>query len=130
MNEAKAKQLALQIAESRAAIKEHEDIVKEKQAELVKMMGEDEVFPFQEGGYSYTTTKVAGSKTVLDQPSLKKKIGALWWNKLSPRVLDMKRLEAAMVQNEGLSTIVASCATEVPSTPYVKVTRRKQKRGE
>lgn len=66
-------------------------------------------------------TKVQGIRTIIDEISLKKKLGAKAWEHVSTRVLDKKKLEAHIATGEVDPLVVAECSTEQPNKPYLKL---------
>lgn len=66
-------------------------------------------------------TLIEVSRIVINEPALKKKIGAEMWNKVTKRVLDKPKLEAAMALGEVDPNTVASVSEEVPNKPYIRL---------
>ena len=66
-------------------------------------------------------TKVQGIRTIIDEISLKKKLGAKAWEHVSTRVLDKMKLEAHIATGEVDPLVVAECSTEQPNKPYLKL---------
>jgi len=66
-------------------------------------------------------------KQVIDEEKLKKQLGAKAFNKLTRRVLDEEKLEAAITLGEVDPNVVAAC-TEFIDTPYLEA-RLKHKEG-
>lgn len=69
-------------------------------------------------------TRVAGARMILDEPRLKKILGARLFNRATKRVIDKKKLEDLITKGEVKSLDVASCMDEVTNKPYIKVTKR------
>lgn len=70
---------------------------------------------------SVKATKIQAVRTTIDESSLKKSLGDKIWLKVSVRVLDKKRLEAAIAHGEVDPLVVAECSTETESAPYIKL---------
>ena len=73
-------------------------------------------------GRQIKVTKVQGIRTIIDEGSLKSKLGAKMWNKVSTQVLDKKKLEAHIATGDIDPLLVADCSTEQTNKPYVKLT--------
>lgn len=67
-------------------------------------------------------TKVQGTRTAIDENSLKRSLGEKLWLKVSTRVLDKKKLEAFVSTGEVDPLVVAECSTESATSPYIKLT--------
>lgn len=62
------------------------------------------------------------SKTyALDEPRLKKRVGAKLWNKISTRRFDKRKGAAFIASGELTEAIVAECTTENPGKKFIKV---------
>lgn len=73
-------------------------------------------------GRNIKVTKVQGVRVIIDEISLKKRLGAKSWEHVSTRVLDKKKLEAHIAAGDVDPLVVAECTTEQPNKPYVKLT--------
>lgn len=82
----------------------------------------------QIGGETITGTLVEATRILIDEPRLQKSVGALTWAKITKRVLDKPRLEAAMAKGDVDPAVVAAASEEVPNKPYVKVTAKDVRR--
>lgn len=68
-------------------------------------------------------TLVEPTHMVLDEAKLKRRLGAVLWNKITSRVLDRKKLDALISTGVIAPGTIAQVTTEVPTTPYVKITK-------
>lgn len=71
-----------------------------------------------------TGTLVEPTSLIFDEEKLKKKVGASTWNKITRRVLDRSLLEEAVARGLVSPATVASCASEEPKNPYIRVTEK------
>lgn len=98
--------------------------VSEAQAELIDMMDKfgmsTRTFKGSDG-HQHNVNKQQTIAQVIDQPKLKKKVGAKLWDKITTRSLDKKKMDAFIASGELDAAIVAQCMTEKPSSPFVKV---------
>ncbi len=67
-------------------------------------------------------TKVQGTRTVIDENTLKRSLGEKLWMKVSTRVLDKKKLEAFIASGEIDPLVVADSSTETENAAYIKIT--------
>jgi len=72
-----------------------------------------------------TGTLVEPTSLILDEGKLKKKVGASVWNKITKRVLDRALLESAVASGLITPSTVASCASEEPKAPYIRITEKR-----
>lgn len=77
-----------------------------------------------DSGSKITGTKVEPTALEFDEVKLKKKIGIANWNRVTTKVLDRKKLEAAVAEGHISPATVASCASEIPRKPYIRVTEK------
>lgn len=70
---------------------------------------------------SHRVTVVRRETTKVDEPKLKKLLGAKLWNKVAKSVLDRGKLESAISTGEVSLDVVASASTIVPSKPYLRL---------
>lgn len=68
-----------------------------------------------------TATVVRGERVIISEESLKKKIGATLWGKVTKQVLDKEKLEAHVATGAISATDVAACSETKENKPYVKV---------
>lgn len=73
-------------------------------------------------GRNIKGTAIHGTRVIIDEPRLKKTLGAKLFNKLTKRVLDKNKLEDAMASGEVNPLDVATCSDEKHNRPYMKVT--------
>lgn len=76
------------------------------------------------GGESIQGTVVAPIRVTIDAEQIKAALDTRQWNKVSTRVLDKEKLEAAVVQGTVPAEVVAKCSEETPTKPYVKVSTK------
>lgn len=88
---------------------------------LMKKMNRKSV-SFQRGKRHYRGTLVAGSRMILDEARLKKRVGLAIWRKITSLRIDQAKLEAAIANGTIKSAVVADCTSEVPNKEYVRVT--------
>lgn len=74
------------------------------------------------GGKTYRATFVQNMRTVIDEPGLKKAMGAVAFRKVTKQVIDRKKLEAAMESGTADPLIVGQYVKEEPSSPFVRFT--------
>lgn len=75
-------------------------------------------------GQRYQLTYVEGSRVVIDEEKLRKRLGAALWTKVSTRFLDKKKLEAYIASGEVKTSVVAACSDDIPNAPYTKVVKK------
>lgn len=99
------------------------DKIAQLQASIITQMDQMETksVTVELEGRALKATKVQGVRIVIDEPSLKKKLGAKVWEHVTTRVLDKKKLEATIEMGEVDAMKVAECTTEVPNRPYIKL---------
>lgn len=66
-------------------------------------------------------TKIAPTRVVIDEPRLKKALGAAAWKRVQKTVLDRDRLETQVAEGKIDVNVVATCSEIVPNKPYLKV---------
>lgn len=71
-----------------------------------------------------TGTLVEGTRLILDEPKLKKTLGAAKFKKVTKEVLDRSLLDDAIHRGAVAASDVAKCSEEVSNKPYVKITRK------
>ena len=70
----------------------------------------------------YKVTLVERANTTLNENTLRKRLGAQMWNKVTTRVLDKRKLDAFIKSGEVSSADVAMSMVESEPTHYIKVT--------
>lgn len=99
--------------------------ISERQDQLMSQMeelGVDSVdFKDDESDAHITGTIVRGTIVTMDEPALKKKLGATVWNKISTAMLDKKKLDVAIQNGSVSETDVAASAVIKAKKPYIKV---------
>ena len=99
--------------------------VSQRQDELMMQMEEMGVesvdFKDEETDAHITGTIVRGTIVTMDEPALKKKLGATVWNKISTAMLDKKKLDVAIQNGSVSETDVAASAVIKAKKPYIKV---------
>ena len=113
-----------------AALRKKQDIIaaqiKDRQVELLAQLDSKEIERLvvndEEDGITITGTIVRSASVILDEPALKKKVGASKWKSITSLVLDKKKLDAAVSAGDISITDVAAASTESPRAPYIRVT--------
>lgn len=67
-------------------------------------------------------TVVTRTNTVMNEETLRKRLGAQLWNKVTVRKLDKRKLDAFIKSGEVKAVDVAIAMTENEPTTYIKVT--------
>jgi hypothetical protein len=75
-----------------------------------------------DGDKRYTVTFVQSHTVTIDEPRLKKALGAPVFNKLTTAHLDRKKLENAVDLGDVDPVVVAQCSAEKTSNPYLRFT--------
>lgn len=75
-----------------------------------------------EDGTIHKATFVQAMRVGLDEASLKTKVGATMWRKITTLVLDKRKLDAFVKSGEIDPMVVASVTTEEPNKPFIKIT--------
>lgn len=76
----------------------------------------------RDGGKQYRVTYVQNMRTEIDEPGLKKAMGAVPFRKVCKQVVDRKLLEEALDEGTADKHVVAQFIKEVPSKPFLKYT--------
>ncbi len=117
----------LELAEWKQKKNEAEAKVKSLTAHLTQALQDREIRKLRTEGPDgiLTGTLVTPSVVEVDEARLKRKIGAKVWHKLTREVLDKSKLDDALAT--GLVDIadVALCSSEVPRSPYIKISVKK-----
>lgn len=71
--------------------------------------------------HGYRITYVAPIRQVYDEELLHTKLGATRWKIVTKLVLDKDLLAAAVSEGKVRPQTVASCVTEIPSKPYLRI---------
>lgn len=121
--------LLIRVSRYKEALKMAEDAVKAAQELLVQRMKEEGRWTVsaQDGYEKITGTLVEATRIVIDEPRLKKKVGAAMWDKITKKALDKEKLAAAIVVGDVDPNVVAEVSEEVPNSPYVRVARKAAK---
>jgi hypothetical protein len=116
---------SLRLAKDKLATAEED--VQELQKALVEDMKKTGDFKVRTavGGESITGTLVEASRIVVDEPGLKKALGAARWGKVTKAVLDKDKLEHEIAAGGIDPNVVAAHSEEVPNKPYIRITARK-----
>jgi|SRR6478735_74354 len=94
-----------------------------KEALIEKMTREQrKSYSLDDGGKRYKVTYVQNIRTQVDEPGLKKALGAVKFRKYCKQVLDRKALETALDTGEVDPNIVGQYVKELPSAPFLKFT--------
>lgn len=73
------------------------------------------------GDKTITAARMQVSRVVIDEPALKKRVGAKLWEKISVRVLDRKKLDAFIATGEVAPETVADVSTNAVNAPYIRL---------
>ena len=71
---------------------------------------------------SYKVTLVEGSRLIIDEDRLHKKLNAAQWKSVTKSVMDRGLLENAINAGDVDAQVVAEASTEIANAPYIKVT--------
>jgi len=115
----------LRLATIKAAIKslgEEQDAIEARLVKSIQDKGRRSLTVQVEDGPRVRGTVVAGTRMVLHEDKLRQQLDAKQWEKVSTRVLDKEKLEAAVVQNIVDAQVVAAASEEFPNKPYIRVT--------
>jgi hypothetical protein len=91
-------------------------------AVLVK--NQDKTAEVQDGGKAYRVTFVQGETTEIDEPGLRKALGATQYRKYTQEKLDRKKLEAALDQGEVDPIVVGQHVRVKPNKPFLRYTEK------
>jgi hypothetical protein len=122
--EASSSTILLRVARLKAKATAVAEAFEEAQAELVKALhdeGKKTCSATTDTGEKVKGTLVEGTRVIINEPSLKKALGAAKWAKVVKQVLDKERLEAAITMGEVDPNVVAQNSEELPNKPYVRV---------
>lgn len=78
----------------------------------------------QDGGKAYRVTYVQGETTEIDEPGLRKALGATTYRKYTQEKLDRKKLEAALDLGELDPIEVGQHVRVKPSKPFLRYTEK------
>lgn len=100
------------------------DQVKVTQSEILELMAKRKIkqHVVRIGFKRVSGTIVAGTRVVIDEVGLKKRLGADLWNKVTTRSLDRKKLDAYLASGEVDVNEVAAVSEEVENAPYLRIT--------
>lgn len=73
------------------------------------------------GGHLYSASLQQNTSRSVDEKRLKRKVGMSIWGQITSRVLDRKKLDAAVANGVVDPVDLADCITETPSKKFVKV---------
>jgi hypothetical protein len=74
-----------------------------------------------QSGDLHQATFVQSSSDIVNEPMLKKKLGAALWKKVTRQTLDKKLLDAHIASGDIDPAVVASCSEEKLNNPYIKI---------
>lgn len=89
---------------------------------IMKTMSDLKSVTVIDGADKITVTKVEGTRIVIDEPKLKKSLGAAVWNRITKAVLDKEKLENEVAVGHIDPNVVAAASEEKPVKPYLKPT--------
>lgn len=112
-----------EFVEAKRAVEEAQRRLRLATDELTKNMRSlsDKTRTVTDGGKTYRITYVQGTRTVIDEDGLQKKIGKIKYRQLCDLKLSKKKLEAALNDAEQVS-LIGPFLTEVPNQPYLLLT--------
>ena len=122
----RASKLVVAIADAKKQAADIADRLARDETELLDLMtrlGQEEL-KVTSDGVQIKAKPVHGMRAVIDTEKLKKKIGRAMWLKVSTLVLDKKKLDAFVASGDIPTLTVAAVTEEIPSKPYVRITRR------
>jgi hypothetical protein len=110
--------------EARKASDEAQARLKAAQKALIQKMTREQrkSFTSQDGGKQYKVTFVQNIRNVIDEPGLKKAMGAVAFRKVCKQSIDRKLLEEALEKGTADPMVVGQFVKEVPSEPFLKFT--------
>lgn len=62
--------------------------------------------------------------TIIDEETLKKRLGSKMWNKVTVRSLSMQKVRAFIASGEIDTAVLAACSSEEPGSDYIEVRKR------
>jgi len=101
-----------------------DDQIKEVQSDIIAELDrlEEKNLIVEIDDRKVKATKVQGTRTTIDENTLKRSLGEKLWMKVSTRILDKKKLEAHIASGEVDPLVVAESSTETQTSPYIKIT--------
>jgi uncharacterized protein YciI len=101
-----------------------DDQIKEVQSDIIAELDrlEEKTLIVEIDDRKVKATKVQGTRTTIDENTLKRSLGEKLWMKVSTRILDKKKLEAHIASGEVDPLVVAESSTETQTSPYIKIT--------
>jgi uncharacterized protein YciI len=101
-----------------------DDQIKEVQSDIIAELDrlEEKTLVVEIDDRKVKATKVQGTRTTIDENTLKRSLGEKLWMKVSTRILDKKKLEAHIASGEVDPLVVAEASTETQTSPYIKIT--------
>lgn len=112
----------------RAQIKTLEGAKSQLEADVLDLMAEADIDGprvVEDGDSVFTATPVRPTRIVFDEPELEASLTKSQWEKVTKRVLDKDKLEAALQLGEIDFSVVDACSEEVANKPYVKFTDKR-----
>jgi hypothetical protein len=121
--------LAAEMSEIKDKITLLEDEYSLKSKELNELMknSESKTVTFLKKGKRFTARLVEGTRTVVNEESLKKLIPASIWETILVSKVDQVKLSRAITSGEINAEVVSEAVAIVPSSPYWRFTDKKDK---
>jgi hypothetical protein len=104
-----------------------EDQIKDSQTRVVKafqVAGTKSHKFVGPDGSVYSASFQQTEKVTLDEAKLKKRLGSALWNQITTKVLDRKKLDAAVAAGDIKPTDLSACSNVSLSAPFTKVTKK------
>ena len=128
-NEEKIKSLLVEREEVAARIASDKKVLEEINNDLFKIVetlnGAEETWEGEDyNGRYHRATIVRSNTTTYDEEGLEAALAPKTWEKITYRVLDVKKLEDAVVDGDVPAELVEDVRTISPRKPYIKVTTK------
>lgn len=116
--------LVTEYVEAKVALDQLQSRLNELGERLIKQMEADQrkSFRWRAGGVQHSMTYVARTTTAIDEPGLRKALGAKIFDRYTKRVLDRKAMEAAMDSGDVDPVTVSKYVNQSLGKPYLKYT--------
>lgn len=123
----KLERLLNQLATAKAELEILTEMKKRIEAEVIEEMAGKECLSLEwnHTGIPKRASIVYSSVVKIDEAGLSKELGSKVWNSITKRVMDTKLLEDKVARGLISIGVVAGHSSEVPRSPYVKITTKK-----
>jgi hypothetical protein len=124
LNVAKVHALAEELAGVRNEVSLLNDKAKELQADILAEMDRAKMKSHawtDANNQKRSISRIQSTTTIIDEPRLKKRLGAGLWNKITNRTLDKHKLDAYIKSGDIDVKIIAECSEDRTASPFVKV---------